>query len=73
MLFSSVRDRPCSSRERLSSDGSLDAQLTVLADDAHLGREVALELALGALDHDVVAVDLDLDAARDGNGKPADA
>ena len=48
--------------------GSLDAQLAVLVDDAQLRREIALELALGALDGDMVAVDVDLDTGRNGNG-----
>ena len=42
--------------------GTLDEQLTVLLDDAQLGRDVARQLTPRALDGDVGAVDRDLDA-----------
>ena len=53
--------------------GPLDAQPAVLVHHAQLGRHVALELALGAADRDVVAVDVDLDAGGKGNGELTDA
>ena len=52
---------------------SLDAQLTVLGHEAQLGSHVAREGALGTLDDDVRARDVDVDTVGDRDGKSADA
>ena len=49
MLLTRVRVRPCSARWRGSSLGPHDAQLAVLALDAHLRVDLTLERAERAL------------------------
>jgi hypothetical protein len=53
--------------------GPLDAQLAVFGDDRQHRRDLTLELALGAFDLDVMALDGDIDAGRDGDRKLADS
>jgi hypothetical protein len=53
--------------------GTLDLERAILLDDVQHGRDVALELALGAADGDVAATDGNVNAGWDGDGHAADS